>query len=110
MYRCSIETYTRDVYKRQALQHIKDVQHIPVYSMGSHTTKALQSYGFHHCITLPYADLRLFGAAILKEEQQQDVYKRQTQAVQKKDIRSITKEAVLMLERSIELLKERELS
>lgn len=46
----------------------QDITKLKVYSMGSHTTRALRSYGCEHIIELPKADKTLFGPCIVEEE------------------------------------------
>lgn len=50
------------------LKEQQDIAGLKVYSMGSHTTKALRSYGCEHIIELPKADKALFGTCIVEEE------------------------------------------
>lgn len=52
----------------QQLKKQQDITGLPVYSMGSHTSKALRSYGCRHIIELPRADKALFGSCIVEEE------------------------------------------
>lgn len=52
----------------QQLKKQQDITGLPVYSMGSHTSKALRSYGCRHIIELPRADKALFGRCIIEEE------------------------------------------
>lgn len=46
----------------------QDITMLRMYSMGSHTTRALRSYGCKHIIELPKADKDLFVDCIVKEE------------------------------------------
>lgn len=64
LFTCSYHVHA--CLKRLMMQ--QDVTRLKVYSMGSHTTKALRSYGCKQIIELPKADKGLFGACIIEEE------------------------------------------